>query len=718
MRQAVRRYRGRAATIPLARTQQTTGRKAAMLRLCAAVGLAWYALASTARADDFKTGGYQFAVAPAPAWADVSAPPERWTSASGPEGKGEIWRNWFYDLQVDRRQQHHAEYHDYIYQPMTAAVLAEASKYQIGFLPDFETLTIHRVEVLRDGTWSNRLKPESIALARRESEFESDMATGEVTALLVLEDVRVGDVVRISYTVAGANPVLAGLNADHSVFGFQHPLMRQRFEVLFDPGANIAVKRDPRIPAERVENTAIGKRVVVEERDVAPVSTDGNYPAWFVPEPRVVVAEKHAWKDIESWARALYPVPRPLPDDLEHLIAEWAKIPDPETRTVRALEAVQDQVRYFGVEIGQNSHRPNEPADVWRKRTGDCKDKARLLATILGRLGVPAEPALVSTNGGEWAAVQPPSASPFDHVIVRAHVDGRTVWLDPTRGLQRGSLEQHAVSDFGYALPLADGVDALVPVTQSSGATSRWLVEEHYKPDADGKRMQLQVVTDVGGAAAEDMRGRLAGTDRDKLQGEYLDYYGKRFKDVHVVAPIQVRDDPATNHVVVTETYALGDPWSSFDGGLRGIDTEADSIEGFTRMPEAQGNRYPVAIRYPVDAEHRIDLDLPKGWKWGGETLRKSIEAPGMSYTLTTGQKDSQVSFVHHYRSTAPYIAGNEVERYADGLRQVNDLVARRFVVSRGDQSAERQDRLSRLVKDILDDSAGGEASTNSVGTK
>jgi hypothetical protein len=148
------------------------------------------------------------------------------------------------------------------------------------------------------------------------------------------------------------------------------------------------------------------------------------------------------------------------------------------------------------------------------------------------------------------------------------------------------------------------------------------------------------------------------------------------------------------------------------------MDTEADSIEGFTRMPEAQGNRYPVAIRYPVDAEHRIDLDLPNGWKWGGETLRKSVEAPGMSYTLTAGQKDSQVSFVHHYRSTAPYIAGNDVGRYADGLRQVNDLVARRFVVSRTDPAAEREDRLSRLVRDILDDNAGGGTATNATGTK
>ncbi|HEY2346106.1 MAG TPA: DUF3857 domain-containing protein [Xanthomonadaceae bacterium] len=696
-----RRGHGRRGVVPAERRGWQWQVGALLCALC----MAWI---PDAGAQTFHTGGYQFDVAAPPTWVEVASDPGNWTAPASDDGKGAIWRNWLWDVQIDRRQKRHVEYHDYMYQPITAAMLTNASKYQIGFLPDFETLTLHRVEVLRDGHWSNRLKPEAITLARRESGFESDMATGEVTALLVLEDVRIGDVVRISYTIDGANPVLDGLDADDAVFGFQHPLQRERLRVLFDAGADVVVKRDPRIPAERIEDMAAGRSVTVEQDDLKPISGEGDYPAWFVPAPRVVISQKHSWKDIDAWARGLYPAPKPLPDDLERLIGEWSKLPDPETRTVRALEAVQDQVRYFGLEIGQNSHRPNEPADVWNKREGDCKDKARLLATILGRLGIAAEPALVASNGGNWALDQPPSAAPFDHVIVRAHVAGKTVWLDPTRGLQRGGLDEHAVSDFGYALPLVEGADALVPVARTPSSVAKWRVEERYTPDADGKHVRLEVVTDASAAAAEEMRNRLAQVDRAKLQDQYRDFYGKRFKDVRVAEPIQVRDDVASNRVVVTETYTLGDPWASFDGGVRGLDTEADSIESFTHMPEAQGNRYPVAIRYPVDAEQRIEFDLPRNWHWGGETLQKTIEAPGLSYSLTTGQKDSQVTFVHKYHSTASWIEGNDVGRYADGLRQVNELVSRRFLVSRGDAQQVRDDRLSKLVKDILDNNPSG----------
>ena len=684
------------------------GRVGAGVVLLVGVCMAWLALVGVAAAATYKAGGYQFDVGAPPAWVAVAAPAA--TTPAG-DGKDAIWRNLLWDRQIDRRHGGHVEYIDYIYQPLTAAVLADASKFQIGFLPDFQSLTIHRVEVLRDGQWSSRLKPEAITLARRETQFESDMATGEVTALLVLDDIRVGDVVRISYTIAGANPVLDGLEADSMSFGSRHPVQRQQLRIWFDHGQAVSIRRDPRIPAERIEDGPAGKRVTLSEDDVPAVSTAGAYPAWFVPAARVVIAPKREWKDIVAWARDLYPAPAPLPDDLLQRVAQWMQSPDPQVRTIHALEAVQDEVRYFGVEIGQNSHRPREPAEVWRRREGDCKDKARLLVTLLARMGISAEPALVSTLGGRWVPDQPPSASPFNHVIVRAHIGGQVVWLDPTRSSQRGTLAAHAVSDLGYALPLANGVDAPVPVTRGEGAIAHWQIDERYIPDADGHRVRMQITTDASGTAAESLRRRLAETDRTTLQNRYRDFYGKRFKNLSVAAPLIIHDDPASNHVTVTESYDLTDPWVSFNGGVRGLDTEADQIEQVTRQPDGQGNCYPVAIGYPIEITQRIALELPQGWNWDGTTMSKSVTAPGMDYSLVAGRKGSEVSFVHSYRSTAPWIDGEQTAHYAEALRQVGDLVSRRFLVDRGSDST-RGDRLHSLVKDLLD----GDAATSNDG--
>ena len=97
------------------------------------------------------------------------------------------------------------------------------------------------VEVRRGGSWKNQLDPAAVTLARRESEFENDMATGSVTALLVLSDVRVGDVVRVSYTIEGENPILQGLVDNEFFFGWRSPNLDRRARVLFPPGATPTV---------------------------------------------------------------------------------------------------------------------------------------------------------------------------------------------------------------------------------------------------------------------------------------------------------------------------------------------------------------------------------------------------------------------------------------------------------------------------------------------
>ena len=62
---------------------------------------------------------------------------------------------------------------------------------------------------------------------------------------------------------------------------------------------------------------------------------------------------------------------------------------------------------------------------TWNRRYGDCKDKAYLLSKILARLDIAASPALVSTTRGSATRDVVPTAAAFNHVIVRALIDGR-----------------------------------------------------------------------------------------------------------------------------------------------------------------------------------------------------------------------------------------------------------------------------------------------------
>ena len=69
-----------------------------------------------------------------------------------------------------------------------------------------------------------------------------------------------------------------------------------------------------------------------------------------------------------------------------------------EQKVLSALHFVQDEVRYMGIEMGVNSHKPHAPDAVFAQRFGDCKDKTYLFCTLLQGMNIPAYPVLVNTG--------------------------------------------------------------------------------------------------------------------------------------------------------------------------------------------------------------------------------------------------------------------------------------------------------------------------------
>ena len=95
---------------------------------------------------------------------------------------------------------------------------------------------------------------------------------------------------------------------------------------------------------------------------------------------------------------------------------------------------MQDEIRYFSVLIGQNSHRPQPPATVLAHRYGDCKDKSYLLVNLLAQLGIRARPVLVNASAPALPGKVIASPTRFDHAIVRIELDGATLCRpDPQR---------------------------------------------------------------------------------------------------------------------------------------------------------------------------------------------------------------------------------------------------------------------------------------------
>lgn len=647
-------------------------------------------------------GEFAFGIEAEPAFVERVEVPLAWDPAA-PGHDEPRWRYWWYDAQSDRRDGADHQYVEHVFEPRASSVLGEAGRFQVSFNPEYQTLAFHRVELRRDGQWADRLVPARISLARRERGFEQDLADGLVSALVVLDDVRVGDVVRVSYSIKGSNPVLAGQVADWSQLGWRNPVLGNRLRVLYDPGTTPAVHRELTTAEAVVTPRDDGVEVIVASAAMAAVRDEGDYPAWHQPFPQVQVAPARSWADVVAWALPLYPEPPPLPADLEARLREWARIRSPLERLTAVSRAVQDEIRYFGVEMGENTHRPSAPGVTWDRRFGDCKDKSYLLATLLRRLDIQAEPALASIGRGRAVAGFVPSASDFDHVIVRVRLGREVRWVDPTQTYRGGVAGDADLSSYGMVLPLVAGSAAMVDVAPPVADPGGVHVTERYVPSTDPAHVTLEVATVYTGDAADGVR-RGAATERREERGQrYADYYRRRFGELDAVSLPVILDDRDSNRITVTEAYLLHDALEA-EGAARAMDTYAESLDSPSRLPSVMQRKGPLAVSQRGRYRHDIEFHMPEGWSARFGKEQDAEAAAGLAYRREVEVLDGVAALRYQLDIAGGDVEPDAVRTHVGSLRKVRDgLSARlRFQPPAAQASAERRRRLEALLNDSM----------------
>jgi hypothetical protein len=663
--------------------------------------------AQSAIAKTYQRGEFHFDVAAPPAWVSPHEVASNW-SEKIPGTATAQWRSWLVDSQIDHRHGQRVRYFDRVIEPISSEMIREAGKIQIWFNPDYQELALHRIAIRRDGKWLDRLDSDAVTLARRESQFEQDMATGTVSALLVISDVRAGDLVRTTYSISGMNPIMAGLVNDELQFAGVDPMLERHARLLFDPGTKIGEYRDPGAPPSTQRSIPGALEWTASAHAVAPIIDEGSYPRWYSPLPQIVVGAQHDWAEIARWALSLYPPAKPLPADLRKRVDEWRALPDVDARIGAALRASQEEVRYFGIELGSNSHQPSEPAETWTRRYGDCKDKARLLVTMLGELGIEAHPALVSAESEKRVESLPPSASSFDHVIVQVRLADETLWLDPTQTQQRGPIRSLSPGNYGVALPIAADTRKLATITIPDDIVDRLKVSERFVPASNGEDVDYFIRTEYHGGAAQRMRSWLQTDGRETVARTYTEFYRRRYGELDVVDELKTRESEVDGGLALDEHYSLKKPWLSNTPGQRVLETLADGIASEVELPRTADRTSPYFIRYPVRVDHSTVFELPGGWTWDSSPVKRVIEDKGLSFTIDARQNGNELRIDRNYHALRSSLDAKGFADHFALLRQVNDLDGWRIVVSPPPQDAEkhRNQRLQNLMRGLLDERA------------
>lgn len=572
-----------------------------------------------------------FSVQPPPAWVQTIAPP-----ADADRNEPEDGLRCMLDDRQARVTSKGSQYFThYVQQVTTSAAVEEASQLRLDFEPSYQSLVIHHIRVVRAGQVIDALRPSEVKVIQREEELNKQLFNGTLSAVVLINDVRPGDVIDYAYSVNGDNPVLAGRFADGVGLAHSDTVALLRVRLLWPAARKLFVRPQQTDLQPSVTQGPDEVEYVWERRNSPGIEYEDSTPAWFDPTPYVQLSEFETWADVARWAAPLY-APGELSPALKAQIEEWRKLPNEEERLLAARRFVQDEVRYLGIELGTYSHTPTKPSKVFERRFGDCKDKTLLLVTALNELGIGARPALVNTDARRALDGWQPSPYSFDHVIVRAELEGKTYWIDPTISYQRGTLANASAPGYERALIVAPETQALadIPATKPDGPTTT--VHELFVVKSFDAPVRLKIITTFRGPDADATRYRLAGQSREEMGKQYLNFYADGEPSIQPDGLPEVADDERANVITVTGRYTIPSFWKDSKHEF-----PAQYFGGALSKPGVSRRTSPLAVTFPYHVEQLTEIHMPqRQWVTTGEW---EAEDDALRFTARTDEDGNVV---------------------------------------------------------------------------
>ena len=233
----------------------------------------------------------------------------------------------------------------------------DCGRLSFGFDPAFQELLVHWVQIHRDGKVLERLDRSKVKIIQPEPDLDGDVFTGELTAVLFVEDLRIGDALEYAYTVRGANPILNGHFAARFVVQRSAPMDRQRVRVVWHSDKPLYLRQHLTELQPRKETRNGTTERVWDFPGLEAIPYEDDLPAGFEIYPYVEVSDFADWSRVVDWALPLYSVGKSnLPLAFQDLLAKWQSGgASNEESARRALDFVQDELRYTGIELGPDS---------------------------------------------------------------------------------------------------------------------------------------------------------------------------------------------------------------------------------------------------------------------------------------------------------------------------------------------------------------------------
>ncbi|MDG1805191.1 DUF3857 domain-containing protein [Flavicella sp.] len=549
------------------------------------------------------------------------------------------------------------------------------STISIKYDPSYQKLSIHKIEIIRNGKTVNKINENNFQSYKTESSAESYIYDGSVTATTHIDDVRVGDILTYSYSLKGFNPIFKNNFSSHFYFSDQIPIALNHLRILShdklfvdyincDFNANIKKTKTYFDYTWRKENS---EALVLEN----------NIPIWKLVNEIVSVTTFKNWNETAKWASNIFFIDEPLNKEIIDLSNKINSTNFEESEKVmEVLNFVQDDIRYLGLESGIGAYKPFHPNKVINQRYGDCKDKSLLMVSILREMGIRAYPTLVNTYLGESIHMMLPSSINFNHCVVKViDKDDRVHWFDPTIANQFGTFYTTYFPDYKYGLVIDDATTKLEKINFHNYSSLTVYDEFSLEKQSEGTTFTSKKI--YQGSLADEQRQIFSENSIVNINKAYLEDVSNLYYNVTSLKEVFFEDDKKENTFTTYESYKIDSLWQPSvevnDKLLASF--HPSSIYGNLILPTDNIRKEPFLLFHPVKTEHNIKIKLNNAWDITDQYL--SINNKNFFYDFMA-KYDSElleVDISYLYETYSDHVDPSEYPKFGSDMKNLKQNI-------------------------------------------
>src|SRR4029079_3312146 len=129
---------------------------------------------------------------------------------------------------------------------------------------------------------------------------------GQLSAVIFLEDVRVGDEIDYSYTKTGRNPVFADKFSEPVLLKFPYAIDRYAVRLVSPANRPLHFYSDGTADQPSVTESSGSKIYSWDVKSLPLLLPEPGLPRDYTPYSRMTVTEFNSWQEVSGWAARVF----------------------------------------------------------------------------------------------------------------------------------------------------------------------------------------------------------------------------------------------------------------------------------------------------------------------------------------------------------------------------------------------------------------------------